>query len=549
MPGKPPSLPTLFDRADAQALRVPTSCGRTGRCRECVVEVLDGGGHLSPRTAPEGFLRDPFRLACQAQVDPPAADVVFDVVRRRLRIVTGDPAPLDGEPRPRVAMRDGVVCWGDETIGPPRPSGRLLGVALDVGTTTVAFELVDLRAGSVLEVVVLENPQRFGGSDVMNRISYDSGPNQGELRYALRKALNEELVALYRRHGLDRRDVYEMVVVGNATMRDLFFGLPVASIGERPYKSETELELRAGRRSSTAVVARAHELGLWMHPQGRVWGAPLIASHVGADVAADLIDVDLAGQPGISMLVDVGTNTEVVLAGHGRMIAASCPAGPAFEGGEVACGMQAADGAVESVRVLASGELECTVIGDVPPLGLCGSGLVDLIAELIRTARITPKGVFADKAKVLDLLPGHGITFTRADASALAQAKAANTVGQQILLRELGISPAEVDRLYLAGGFAQYVDVEHAIAIGFLAPVAPEVVVKLGNASLRGARRLLLDAPARERLEELVPRIEHIELESTPDFFELFVDACQFKPIAAGKSAGGGHVNPRVEAL
>ncbi len=144
-------------------------------------------------------------------------------------------------------------------------------------------------------MVALENPQRFGGSDVMNRISFDSGPGNGELRYALRKALNHELRELYARRGIDRREVYEIVVVGNSTMRDLFFGLDVAPIGERPYKSVTELELLAGERESTELFARAHELGLWAHPQARIWGAPLIAGHVGADVAADLLSAEPRG--------------------------------------------------------------------------------------------------------------------------------------------------------------------------------------------------------------------------------------------------------------
>jgi len=531
VPGTP-DRPTLFDRADAAALRVPTSCRRSGRCRECIVEVTNGSDHLNPPTEAEGFLRQPFRLACQAEVDPPGAEVSFDIVRRRLRIVTGDARPRGAAVRPAVEARSGIVHWQNEPIGRLRDGERLLGLALDVGTTTVAVELVDLRTGQGLEVVTLENPQRFGGSDVINRISYDSGPHQGELRYALRKALNDELRALYRRRGLDRRDVYEMVVVGNATMRDLFFGLSVESIGERPYKSETELELTAGTRMSTAVVALAHELGLWMHPRGRVWGAPLIASHVGADVAADLVAIGTEHQPDVWMLVDVGTNTEVVLAAHGRIVAASCPAGPAFEGGSVTYGMQAADGAIESVQISSTGQMVFRTVGDAPPVGLCGSGLVDLLAELRRTDAMTAKGVFAEKARVLDVVPESGITFTRADASALAQAKAANTVGQQILLRELGLNAGQVDRLYLAGGFAQYVDVPRAIAIGFLAPVPASHVVKVGNAALRGARELLLDRTARDHLELVVQRIEHIELETAPDFFDLFVDGCQFKPIA-----------------
>jgi uncharacterized 2Fe-2S/4Fe-4S cluster protein (DUF4445 family) len=326
-------------------------------------------------------------------------------------------------------------------------------------------------------------------------------------------------------------------------MRDLFFDLDVSSIGQRPYQSTTELDVLEGRRETTSLVALAHELGLRIHPKARIWSAPLIASHVGADVAADLVAVGLdAPQDEIVMLVDVGTNTEVVISGRGRTIAASCPAGPAFEGGEVTYGMQASDGAIESVRIGEDGGFELRTIGDAPPRGLCGSGLIDLIAELRRAGRMSPKGVFADKSYSLTVDEEAGITFSRADASALAQAKAANTVGQWILLRELGIDPGDVSRLYLAGGFATYVDLENAVEIGFLAPVPVDRVVKVGNASLRGARELLLSRAAREGLEGLVRRIEHFELETTEDFFDLFVDACQFKSLPAHTGTGSGRL-------
>jgi uncharacterized 2Fe-2S/4Fe-4S cluster protein (DUF4445 family) len=530
---------TLFDQADELRLQVPTSCHRSGRCRECVVEVTAGAEHLSAPTEAERFLKAPFRLACQAQLADPAVEVSFSVLRRRLRIVAGDPEPREAPIDPAVTVADGIVRHAGEPIEPVR--GAVHGLAIDVGTTTVALELVDLQSGCTLEVVTFENPQRFGGSDVINRISYD-GTAPGELRYSLRKALNSELRALYRRRGVDRREVYELVVVGNSTMRDIFFGLDVESIGQRPYKSLTEHELLAGERSTTELTARAHELGLWAHPQARVWGAPLVASHVGADVAADLVATGLAGEDAETaptMLIDVGTNTEVVLAAAGRIVAASCPAGPAFEGGMLDYGMQASDGAIESVRTAPDGSFELETIGHEEPRGLCGSGLIDLVAELRRNGRMTAKGVFPDRASEIVVSPEQHITFSRADASALAQAKAANTVGQWILLRELAVKPRDVERVYLAGGFASYVNVENAVEIGFLAPVPVQRVIKVGNASLRGARELLLSVRARERLGPLLRRIEHIELEQTPDFFELFVDGCQFKPflVEAGTCA------------
>jgi uncharacterized 2Fe-2S/4Fe-4S cluster protein (DUF4445 family) len=511
-------------------MQVPTSCRRTGRCRECVVEVKSGAEFLAPPTPPEDFLREPFRLACQAVLTEPGGAVDFAIIRRRLRIVAPTPEPRIAPIDPVVRVVDGIVHYGDEPIEARR--GAVYGIALDLGTTTVVLELVDLEDGRTLEVVALENPQRFGGSDVINRISYDEAHGGGELRNAARKAINRELAALYERRGIDRREVYEVVVVGNATMRDLFFGLDVAPIGQRPYKSITEQAVIEGRSETTTLMRLAHELGVRVHPRAHIWGGPLIASHVGADVAADLLATGIDGsQPGVSMLVDVGTNTEVVLAGHGRILATSCPAGPAFEGGTVTYGMQASEGAIESLHVRDDGSFAIRTIGDEPARGLCGSGLIDLVAELRRSSGMDAKGRFPGGARSIVICPREGITFSRADASALAQAKAANTVGQWILLRELGIQPREVDRLFLAGGFATYVDIGNAIEIGFLAPVAPERIAKVGNASLHGARELLLSRSARDRLEGLIARIEHIELELTPDFFELFVDGCQFKPL------------------
>ena len=518
---------SLFDYADDLAVVVPASCRRSGRCHECVVEVRRGLERLSPRTGPEAFLRDPYRLACQASIVGTDEDIEVAVLRRRLRIVTRASGDVP-HPDP-VVTRDGVaVLYAGERVDVWR--GAIRGVAIDLGTTTIAWELLDLETGEVLHVGAIENPQRFGGSDVISRISYDDGDHRGELRQAVRRALNHELKEAYAALRIDRRTVYEVVVVGNATMRDLFFGLDVASIGARPFRSVVETEYRSGLRRTTEVVALAHELGILVHPSARIVGGPLIGSHVGADVSADLVATGFADGPDPSMLIDVGTNTEVVLRAGDRYLAASCPAGPAFEGGSVRYGMAAAVGAIESVAT-ADGELVVRTIGDVPPVGICGSGLVDLLAELTRTGRMTPEGRFTGGTTEVTIAPAEGITFSRADASALAQAKAANHCGTGILLRLAGLVPADLGRLYLAGAFASYIDVANAIDIGFIPAIPEDRVEKVGNASLRGARIMLLSGSRRAGIDTLVRRIEHVELETHPDFFDLFVEGCRFAPI------------------
>lgn len=519
---------TLFDYADEVSSSVPQSCRRTGRCRECVVEVREGLDVLSPRTPSETYLKGGFRLACQASIKGATTDVEFSIIRRRMRILESTDAPatrLD----PLVTADELAVRYAGQPIG--LRQNHVLGLAIDIGTTTVVFQVIDLLTGAAVAGGGLENPQRFGGSDVMTRISYEKD-FPGAMRLAVRRALNHALRDLYREHGIDRHEVYEAIVVANSTMRDLFFGIDVGPIGEFPYKSITEVAMLAGRSDSTWIRRRGHEVGLLMNPHGRVVGAPVVASHVGGDTAADLVAVDFAADEGIRMLIDIGTNTEVVVTDGTRYLAASCPAGPAFEGGLLRFGMPGADGAIESVRLEGEG-FGFETIGDVTPVGICGSGLVDILAELRRARWMNAEGRFRDGLDEFLVAPEQGITFSRSDASLLAQAKAANACGQRILLRRLGVTAAQVDRVYLAGGFANAVNVANAIEIGLLAPVPADRVVRVGNAALHGAAGLLLSRSRRDALDALVGRIEHVELETEADFFELFVDGCRFVPIAA----------------
>ena len=522
---------SLLDVAGELSVVVPASCRKTGRCHECVVEVRAGADQLSPRTDEEVFLGAGFRLACQARVVATEQDVEFSVLRRRLRILLApeQQGPLD-HLEPTVREVDGRVVADDGTdlgvIG-----GAPIGVAVDIGTTTIVLELIHLRTGEVAAVASIENPQRFGGSDVMTRITYEAEV-PGELRLALRRALNHELKRLCAELGVDRKQLVEMVIVGNPTMRDLAFALDIRPIGRLPYRSVTETAWRDGDAPSTMLVRRAHELGLLMHPQGRVVAGPLIACHVGADAAADLLAVEAIERGGSFLLVDIGTNTEIVASDGQRILAASSPAGPAFEGGGVRYGMPGADGAIERARIV-DGRIEVEVIGGAPPEGICGSGLVDLLAVLRRADWMSNRGSFANGAPEIHVVDSPRITFSRADVGHLAIAKAATAVGQRVLLRRLGLRPEDLDRVYLAGGFANALDVRTAIEIGLLVDVPTERIIRAGNASIAGARALLLSRSRRTALDALVRRIEHVELEAEPDFFDLFTDGCLFEPITA----------------
>ena len=518
---------TIFDYADELQVRVPTSCGRSGECHECIVEVTRGLDALSPCTEAESFLRDNYRLACQARAIDLTTDVTVKLLRRRPQILTHRPPaamPLD----PLTRRIGTSIYFRDQRLD--HYEGRIYGLAIDVGTTTVVLDLLDLENGLCLYTSSFENPQRFGGSDVMHRISYDNGPNHGELQKAIIGAINYEIRDLCKSLGFRRRDIYEMVMVGNSTMRDVFFGLNVQSIGEKPYRSLTEHEFRQGKRTTTSLNARAKDLGLQVHPQANVYAAPLVGSHVGADVAADLIAIGMAEQREVVMLVDIGTNTEVVVGNKDRLLAASCPAGPAFEGGQVTYGMPGYEGAIESI-VWENGQLSFRTIGNVTPQGICGSGLVDLLAELLRTGRMNELGVFEAGSNAFMVVPERNITLSRADVSLLAQAKAANFCGQWIVLRNYGLVTDQVSQLYLAGGFANYLNTQNAVSIGFIANIQPAKVVKVGNAALQGATMMLLSHRKRKSAEKLIQRIEHVELETTPDFFDIFVEGCMFKPM------------------
>ena len=523
---------TLFELGDELNLDIPSSCGRNGECHECVVEIANGIQALNERSDSESFLKEPYRLACQARVVA-EQPLVFSPLRRRPKILAAGMKKDNLLLEPMVTRREDRVYYGEKDIDHYR--GRLLGIAVDLGTTTIVTELIDLESGQSIERVSFENPQKFGGSDVMHRISYDGGAHRGELTKSLVTILNRTIRNFARAHKIPRRAIYEIAVAGNSSMRDLLFGLDVQGIGQKPYKSLTELEYRKGLRLSTELFENGWHIGIRANKETIIYGVPLIASHVGGDTAACLTAIDIGAISSKTvMLVDVGTNTEVAIGNSDNLVVASCPAGPAFEGGLVKYGMPGYEGAIEAISIdTETGNFDYQTIGNVSPIGLCGSGLIDLVAELRRHGRMTEKGVFQPNKKQSEVVvvPEQNITFSRADASALAQATAANYCGQYIAMRHLGLQATDISTLYLAGGFANYVNVENAIDIGFLPPVPQERIVKAGNAAIEGACELLLSISKREALKKMIEKIDHVELETTEDFFDIFVEGCQFTPM------------------
>jgi uncharacterized 2Fe-2S/4Fe-4S cluster protein (DUF4445 family) len=517
---------SLFECAEAAGVRVPTSCVKQGKCRECLVEVEAGAEHLTPPAPQEEHLSGRFRLSCRARITAPGVIRCHTLRRGALRIETDSeglaagPVPLD----PAVTRDGRRVLLDGRPIA--EADGPLHGLAVDVGTTTVAVRLYDLETGALVATHSFENPQRFGGTDVMARIRYD-GEHRGKLlQRTLLGYLSHAIEALPG----DPLAIYELMVAGNPTMRDLFFGLDVRPIGQMPYQSVTEEAFRAGRVPTTSLSRTGRRLRLPVHPAARVYGLPVIASHVGADAAACALATGLFDSEELVALLDIGTNTEVIVGNRDRVLAASCPAGPAFEGGGVACGMPALDGAVERVVMGDDGRVETTVIGGGAPAGICGSGLVDLLAELRRTGDMNEQGRLSDERDRFVVDAAHGLFLSERDINELAQAKGANAAGLRIAVESYGVALSQIRRLYLAGGFARYLDVSAACRIGLIPDLPPDRVRQVGNAALEGASIALRSVSRRHALEEAVRRVEHVRLETHPRFFDIFVEGCQFAP-------------------
>jgi uncharacterized 2Fe-2S/4Fe-4S cluster protein (DUF4445 family) len=418
-----------------------------------------------------------------------------------------------------------------------RGTGPLHGLAIDLGTTTVVIRLLDLETGEVVADSSFENPQRFGGSDVMARIQYDTEDRTKTLQRTLVGYLSRAITEF----PVDPRSIYEVVLAGNSTMRDLFFRLSVYSIGQSPYQSVTELELADGRRATTSLSDTARRLGLPIHPQARVYGLPIISGHVGADAAACMLAVDLAHEERLVAVMDIGTNTELIVGNRHKVLAASCPAGPAFEGGQITFGMPGLPGAIEKVVIRDDGRVDTTVIGEVPPEGLCGSGLVDLLGELLRTGRMNALGRFEESGHEFVVATGgdRPVTFNESDVNALAQAKGANVAGLQIAFAEYGIDFSQLDVFYLAGGFGRHLNLESSKRIGLIPNLDTARIVQVGNASVEGACIALLSRAKRAELEALVKRVAHCRLETHPGFFDYFVEGCQFAPVGRPEEVAG----------
>ena len=606
---------TVLDAARGLGVDVDSVCGGRGLCGRCQVTlgssaadgIESGGYRLSLPEAPElGYrgrrpLRAGHRLACAARLQddavidvPPYSQVRRQVVRKRAEVVDipVDPvvrlhylevAPPDmhrqasdlsrmldalerqwaisgvevdhhvlqalqaalraGQWKVTVAVHDARTVTG---IWPGFHDGPL-GVAIDVGSTTVAGHLCHLSTGAVLASSGVMNPQIRFGEDLMSRVSYVMMNEKGqeELTAAIRSALDDMVGDLVEQAGRTRDSVLEVALVGNPIMHHLFLGLDPYHLGVAPFALATD----------GAVRMPASEIGIEAHPGARIYVLPCVAGHVGADAAGAILSEGPHRSPAIQLLVDVGTNAEIVLGSAGRLLAASSPTGPAFEGAEISSGQRAAPGAIERVRIdRLTLEPRFKVIGvdlwsdeegfeeavaATGVIGICGSGIIEAVAELVLAGVVSTQGLVLDSGRT-DRVMTEGrsaayllyegssgrdnrIIINQNDVRAIQLAKAALHAGVRLLMDRLGVE--KVDEIRLAGAFGSHIDPVYAMVLGMIPDCDPDRVSAAGNAAGTGAMMALLSGAARAEIEDLVTRVEKIETAVAPGFQKQFVEA------------------------
>lgn len=588
----------LVEAAALAGLAFEMPCGGEGICGKCRVVVRRGAGdptedernHLTADELAAGT-----RLACRTPVvgpmtvfvpstsvvgdghqiltttaEGPAARLHPAVRKRYLEL----PPPGRGDERPdlvRLEASLGPIACGLEMIRrlpgqlrahgfrgtavaidgelidfePGNTEAACYGVAVDVGTTTLVATLVDLTSGRQLGVATRLNPQTSFGDDVISRIQHaaDSTAGLAELQRAVASAINELIGELASETRVARQQIYDIAVAGNTTMQHLLAGIDPRYLGEVPFVPAMGGGIRAA----------AADLGLEIHPRGRVYFLPVIGGFVGGDTVAGMLATGLAEADGAALLVDIGTNGEIVLAHRGKLLAAATAAGPAFEGARILHGMRAANGAIE--KVVVDERLHANVIGGVPPVGLCGSALIDVAAELLRQGLLSPEGRLAVRDQLPpDLLPdlrrritqhdGHpaflladaddsasrrAILLTQRDIRQLQLASGAIRAGIVLLLRRAGLGPSDLEAVLIAGGFGNFIRRKNAQRIGLLPPDVPRHRIRYqGNTSLAGARLALLSVEARREADDLARRAEHIDLSTDHGFQWAFADAMIF---------------------
>jgi len=571
-----PAGTTIFDAASWNGIAIDSTCGGHGTCKKCKVRVVEGASPLSP-VDPRAFTTDElkagWRLACRAaaqedlavevpplQTRPKAAlvgvgrHVILRPAVQKRYLELDEPTLEDQTPdldRVLAAMDDvelrvpldllrglggtlrgsdwkvtAVFC-DDFLVGiePGDTTARRFALAFDLGTTTVVANLLDLDTGQPAAVRSMLNRQQPFGADVISRISatmLDDGALD-LLRTRAHETLEELTQEVCEEAGVEREEIYEIVVVGNMTMLQLALGIDPEPLSMAPFSM-------AARRLPGVTAA---DFGVRVHPHAPAVTFPALGAYVGPDIVSGVLATGLTLDRRVRLFVDVGTNSEIVLGSAARAFATAAPAGPAFEAAQIRCGMRAAEGAIEGVKIV-DGELELQVIGDIEPVGLCGSGLVDAVAELVREGILDRSGRFVDHPRVEKV--GEERVFVLSDAVYLSQrdvrelqfAKASIATGWTILCEELGIAPDEISQVLLGGSFGSYLSAASAVRIGLVPALPLTRIVSAGNVAGEGAKIAALSVQERAAATAIVNEVEYIELSGRSDFNDLFIDQLAF---------------------
>jgi uncharacterized 2Fe-2S/4Fe-4S cluster protein (DUF4445 family) len=590
-----PSGTPVFDAASWNGIAIDSTCGGHGTCKKCKVRVLSGEVPVSsvdPRAFTTQELRDGWRLACRAgarsdlvievpplQTRPKAALVGVGrhvilrpaVVKRHL--VLSEPTLEDQRPdlqrvldglddlEPYASLEllrelggvlrkahfdvTAVVC-DQELIAlePGDTTERRFAIAYDLGTTTVVATLLDLESGQPVAVRSMLNRQQPFGADVITRISatmMDSGALQA-LRDRAHETMTELTTEVCTEAEVAPEEVYEITVCGNVTMMQLALGIDPEPLSMAPFVVATH------QFPSPAAA----EFGVAVHPRAPAFVFPSLGAYVGGDIVAGILATGLSRDRRLRLFIDVGTNSEIALGSVDRVLATAAPAGPAFEAAQIRCGMRAAEGAIEGVRVTEDG-LALDVIGDTEPVGMCGSGLVDAVAELVHTGLLDHSGRFIpdedaaerfapglaarltkiDDQRVFVLHwrgedPAESIFLSQRDVRELQFAKASIATGWGILLRELKVEPSEITQVLLAGSFGAYLTPLSAVRIGLVPKLALPRIVSAGNVAGEGAKIAALSLRERAEAESILREVEYVELSGRADFNDLFIDQLAF---------------------
>ena len=500
-------------------------CGGTGLCGKCRV-ILSGTvpepTSKEKKIFSEEELASGFRLACQTKASG------------------GMRVTIPARDSQNIKVLD-TFENGTHTAAPCR-SDNGSGIAVDIGTTTIVAYLVDLCTGMTLAASSAINPQTSFGADVISRISYigDDPHKLSELQKAVTKQINSLIKEVFSKTGRKPSEKDSIAVAGNTTMEHIFAGISPESIGKSPFKPQFY----------DSLEFEASELGIEAEKGVKVKLLPNIYGFVGGDIVSGIIYTGMNRSEELSLLVDIGTNNEMVLGNKDFMLCCSAAAGPALEGAKIKMGMRAAPGAIDSVKINGSG-IKITTINDMPPVGICGSGLVDAISELLKAGVITQSGRFADKEALEEHLSGRfkgnkgkdlsfilaaegeygnnpEVGITQKDIREIQLAKGAIAAGAQILLDVAGKKLDQIKNVYLAGAFGNYIDIENAVRISILPDVARERIHPVGNSAGAGACLILKDPSLWDTAADIIKRAEHIELASHKDFQEIFIGNMSF---------------------